>query len=313
MSILVCGSIAYDSIMVFPGQFKNHILPDQVHILSVCFQISDMRKEYGGSAGNIAYNLKLLNAEPLIMATVGDDAGAYGERLDKLGLSRSCIRHIPGSFTAQAFIMTDHDDNQITAFHPGAMDFAHQNRVDEVTETISIGIIAPDGRTAMMEHAEQFAEKKIPFVFDPGQGLPMFSGAELVHFLKLADYCIVNDYEAKMLCDSTGWSLPKLAEEVEALIVTRGANGSTIYSAGESIEIPCAKVNVLIDPTGCGDAYRAGLLYGISRKLSWQQTGRLGAVMGAIKIEHRGGQNHNVSLAEIAQRYEQSFGERLEL
>jgi adenosine kinase len=310
MRTLICGSLAYDTIMVFHDRFKNHILPEQIHILNVAFLVPDMRREYGGCAGNIAYNLKLLGGEPLIMATVGDDSGLYLQRLAHLGLDASHVRQVAGSYTAQAFITTDLDDNQITAFHPGAMNHSHANRVP-ADQGIALGIVAPDGRDGMLEHARQFHEAGIPFIFDPGQGLPMFSGPELLDFLRLADWCTVNDYEAKLLCERTGRGLEALAREVRALIVTLGAKGSEIHADGQRLEIPCVAPEALMDPTGCGDAYRAGLLHGIAQGWDWQKTGRLASLMGAIKIAHRGGQNHKLSRAEIAGRYRQAFGEPL--
>jgi len=309
MKTLICGSIAYDNIMVFNDQFKNHILPDQIHILNVAFLVPELRREYGGCAGNIAYNLMLLEGEPYIMATVGDDAGPYLERLDKLGLARDHVRHVPGTFTAQAFITTDLDDNQITAFHPGAMSFSHLNKVEHAKGAV-LGIVAPDGREGMLQHARDFAAAGVPFIFDPGQGLPMFSGDDLNDFLDLADYACFNDYEAQLACDRTGQSLESLAKKVTALIVTRGGEGSWIFAAGQRHEIPCVMADAVVDPTGCGDAYRAGLLYGITRGWNWVDTGRLAAVMGAIKIAHRGGQNHAPSREEIARRFADAFGSR---
>ena len=307
MSTLICGSIAFDNIMVFHDRFKNHILPDQIHILNVAFLVPDLRREFGGCAGNIAYNLKLLGDEPLIMATVGDDADPYLARLDRLGLSRAHVRHVVGSFTAQAFITTDLDDNQITAFHPGAMSFSHLNQVADA-KGARLGIVAPDGRDGMLKHARDFAAAGVPFVFDPGQGLPMFSGDDLMAFMKLADYACFNDYEAKLLCDRTGHSLEQLAGEVKALIVTRGGEGSQIHADGQRYDIPCVKADEVVDPTGCGDAYRAGLLHGIAAGWDWEKTGRLAAVMGAIKIAHRGGQNHQPGRDEIGQRFARAFG-----
>lgn len=306
MTTLICGSLAFDNIMVFQDRFKNHILPEQIHILNVAFLVPEMRREFGGCAGNIAYNLMLLGGTPQIMATVGDDAGPYFARLDQLGLSREHVRQVPGSFTAQAFITTDLDDNQITAFHPGAMSFSHLNKVDR--SRTSLGIVAPDGREGMMQHARDFAAAGVPFIFDPGQGLPMFSGDELLDFIGLADYACFNDYEAKLLCDRTGRSLEQLAGEVKGLIVTRGGEGSEIYSAGQRHDIPCVEADAVVDPTGCGDAYRAGLLYGIANGMDWPTTGRLAAVMGAIKIAHRGGQNHQPGREEIAARFQRAFG-----
>jgi adenosine kinase len=305
MKTLICGSLAFDNIMVFQDRFKNHILPEQIHILNVAFLVPEMRREFGGCAGNIAYNLMLLGGDPLIMATVGDDAAPYLQRLDRLGLSRDHVREVPGSFTAQAFITTDLDDNQITAFHPGAMSFSHLNKVDRAGARL--GIVAPDGREGMMQHARDFAAAGVPFIFDPGQGLPMFNGDELIDFMRLADYACFNDYEAKLLCDRTGHSLEQLAVEVRALIVTRGGEGSSIYADGARHDIPCATPDEVVDPTGCGDAYRAGLLYGIANALDWPTTGRLAAVMGAIKIAHRGGQNHQPTREEISARYQRDF------
>jgi adenosine kinase len=310
MTTLICGSLAYDTIMVFGDRFKNHILPEQIHILNVAFLVPDMRREFGGCAGNIAYNLKLLGGEPLIMATLGDDSAPYQHRLQQLGLNTKHVREIAGSFTAQAFITTDLDDNQIIAFHPGAMMQAHQNKVSE-TRGVKLGIVAPDGRDAMLQHAHDFHAAKIPFIFDPGQGLPMFDKDDLLNFLQLADYCTVNDYEAKLLTDRTGRTLEQLASGVEALIVTLGAKGSQIYAEGRCIDIPAAVPDAVIDPTGCGDAYRAGLLHGISQGWAWEKTGRLASLMGAIKIAHRGGQNHKPTYDEIAARYQTTFAESL--
>lgn len=307
MSTLICGSIAYDNIMVFHDRFKSHILPEQIHILNVAFLVPELRREFGGCAGNIAYNLGLLGGDPLIMATVGDDADSYLVRLDDLGLSRAHVRRISGSFTAQAFITTDLDDNQITAFHPGAMSFSHLNHVADA-KGATLGIVAPDGRDGMLKHAQDFVSAGVPFVFDPGQGLPMFSGDDLMDFMKLADYACFNDYEAKLLCDRTGRTIEQLAGEVKALIVTRGGEGSHIYADGKRYDIPCVEAEQLIDPTGCGDAYRSGLLYGITAGWDWEKTGRLAAVMGAIKIAHRGGQNHSPSRDDISALYTKSFG-----
>ena len=307
MQILITGSIAYDTIMVFPDRFKNHLLADQLHILNVCFLTPEMRREFGGTAGNIGYNLRLLGGEPLLMATVGEDIEPYFERLDGLGIGRQFLKRIPGQFTAQAFITTDLDDNQITAFHPGAMNDSHLNHVDGQLGA-QLAIVGPDGKEGMQQHARECAEHGIPFVFDPGQGLPMFSAAELNEFLGLADYVAVNDYEGKLLEEKTGRSLEALAGEVKALVQTLGAKGSVVYADGKRHEIPSVKADALVDPTGCGDAYRAGLLYGIANGWDWPSTGRLGAVMGAIKISQRGAQNHAPSREEIEERYKSAFG-----
>ena len=311
MRTLICGSLAFDSIMVFQDHFKHHILPDKIHMLNVSFLVPEMRREFGGCAGNIAYNLKLLGGEPLIMATVGDDFGAYAERLDAQAISRDYIRHIPGTYTAQAFITTDLADNQITAFHPGAMNYAHENDVRLVPD-VGLGIVSPDGRDGMLRHVRGFHEAGIPCVFDPGQGMPLFSGEELLECVHKSRYVVLNDYEAELLQARTGESLATLARHVEALIVTRGAEGSEIHTAGGRIAIPAAKPAAIVDPTGCGDAYRSGILYGITRGLDWETSGRLGSLMGAIKIAQRGGQNHRPTRDEVADAFHAQFGYRFE-
>jgi adenosine kinase len=310
MSTLICGSIAYDTIMVFRDRFKHHILPDQLHILNVAFLVPDMRREFGGCAGNIAYTLKMLGGDPLIMATVGDDYQPYAERLDTLGISQRHVRKIDGTFTAQAFITTDLDDNQITAFHPGAMNHSHENHVQQAAGA-TLGIVAPDGREGMLQHAREYREAGIPFIFDPGQGLPMFSGDELLEFVRLAEYVTVNDYEAQMLQERTGQSIEQLAKRVKAVVVTLGPRGSVVYAGSSPIEIPCVEAPQLVDPTGCGDAFRAGLLYGLGAGFDWPTSGRLASLLGAIKIACRGGQNHRFTREEIAQRYREAFGSRV--
>ena len=310
MPTLICGSVAYDTIMVFRDRFKNHILPDKLHILNVAFLVPDMRREFGGCAGNIAYSLKMLDGEPVIMATVGDDYHTYSLRLDKLGIEQKHIRSIPATYTAQAFITTDLDDNQITAFHPGAMNHSHANSVTEASG-ITLGIVAPDGRDGMLQHAREFYEANIPFIFDPGQGLPMFSGEELLDFVRMAQYVTVNDYEAQMLQERTGRNIEDLAKLASAFLVTLGARGSLVYTGGQSLTIPCVKAEAVVDPTGCGDAFRAGLLYGIAAGYDWPTTGRLASLLGSIKIAQRGGQNHRFTRDEIAERYRQSFGTRI--
>jgi adenosine kinase len=306
MSALICGSLAYDTIMVFPDQFKEHILPDKVHILNVAFLVPEMRREFGGVAGNISYNLRLLGNDPYPMATVGDDFGPYRKHLDKLGISTRYVRHVEGEFTPQAFITTDIDDNQITAFHPGAMNCSHENRVGDVAG-LALGIVAPDGRDGMRAHVEQFAGANIPFMFDPGQGLPLFSGPELVEMIDAASYLAVNDYEGRLLAERTGLTLDAIARRVEAVIVTRGADGSSIHTDGRVLTVPAVAPAALSDPTGCGDAYRAGLLYGIAQQWDWEKTGRLAAILGALKIAAQGGQNHAVDRAAIAALYDETF------
>jgi len=310
MSALICGSMAFDTIMVFRDRFKNHILPEKVHILNVAFHVPEMRREFGGCAGNIAYNLKLLGGDPLPMATVGSDFGPYALWLEERGIDLRHITVLDGTYTAQAFITTDMDDNQITAFHPGAMDGAHANRVDDAAG-VSIGMVSPDGRQGMLEHAEQFVAAGIPFIFDPGQGLPQFGGEELVNFIDQSTWVCVNDYESELLQERTGMSPHEIAERVEALIVTLGGDGSHIYTENRRIEVPAARVRDVVDPTGCGDAYRAGLLYGLMHAMDWETTGRIAALMGAIKIERHGTQNHSFDVDEFRSRYYESFGDEL--
>ena len=316
MSSLICGSIAYDTIMNFEGRFQDQILADQIHILNVAFLVPSMRREFGGCAGNIAYNHKLLGGEPIIMATVGGDAGSYFDQLAKYKISADHIRELPEAFTAQAMITTDRDNNQITAFHPGARGQSHLNTVAEVINhrqkkqlgLPKIAIVAPDGRQGMVEHCQQLADAKIPFIFDPGQGLPMFDGQELLAFIEQAIYLAVNDYEGEMLAQRTGLSLEKIAERVSALIVTKGAQGAEIHSQGKKIEIPVVPVGNAIDPTGCGDAFRGGLLYGIEQGFDWEVTGRLASLMGSIKIASQGPQNHCPSQEAIQMQFKQAFG-----
>ena len=306
MHTLICGSLAYDTIMLFQDRFKHHILPEKIHILNVAFLVPEMRREFGGTAGNIAYNLQLLEDKPLIMATVGEDFTQYAGWLSKNDLDSTHIKSIAGSFTAQAFITTDLDDNQITAFHPGAMNQSHNNSVKDASG-VTLAIIAPDGRDGMFQHARECHEAGIPFMFDPGQGLPMFNGQELLHFIEMADYLAVNDYEAQLLQEKTGLNLKALAGKVKALIVTLGAKGSMIYADNQCLQIPCVVAHEIVDPTGCGDAFRAGLLYGIARGWDWPTCGRLASVMGAIKIGSRGGQNHKSSRADIEAIYAQAL------
>lgn len=306
MSILICGSLAFDNIMVFEDRFKNHILPDSIHRLNVAFLVPEMRREFGGTAGNIAYNLQLLNGDPLIMATVGDDFNSYFDKLKVDDIACTHIKHIAGSFTAQAFITTDLDNNQITAFHPGAMSFSHENSVNDA-KNVTLAIIAPDGRDGMFQHARECHAAGIPFLFDPGQGLPMFNGDELMEFIHLADYMAVNDYEAKLVEEKTGKTIEAIASHLKALIVTMGEQGSVIHAEGKLYNIPCVVAHSIIDPTGCGDAYRAGLVYGISQGWDWQTSGRLAATLGAIKIASRGGQNHKPTRIEIEDIYSQAL------
>src|SRR5271165_2044336 len=308
---LICGSVAYDTILVFPDRFKDHILPDKIHMLNVAFLVPDMRREFGGCAANIAYSLHLLGDRALPMATAGHDFGPYRARLESLGVSVRHIRVVEEAFTAQAFITTDLDDNQITAFHPGAMQHAHLNKVADAGSHVAVGIVAPDGRQAMIEHAAQFAAAKIPFIFDPGQGMPMFGDDDLRTFIGQARWVAVNDYEWGLLQQKTGLTVSDITAKVEALIVTRGAEGSVIYTAGRSLTVPCATPRAVVDPTGCGDAYRAGLIHGLLRGLDWETTGRVASLMGAIKIESRGPQNHRFTRPEFERRFRDNFGQSL--
>ena len=306
MKTLISGSVAYDTIMVFQDKFKNHILADQLHILNVSFLTPQMTRFQGGCAGNIAYSLKMLGGDPVIMATVGEDFGSYGRWLEAQEFNTDHVRIVEGQFTAQAFITTDIDNNQINAFHPGAMDHAHLNKVSDA-DGIELGIVAPNGRDGMLAHAEQFAEAGIPLVFDPGQQLPRFDGPELVRFVEQSSYVVVNDYESEMLMDRTGLGLDELTQMVEALIITRGSEGSEIYTNGEKILIPSAPISKAVDPTGCGDAYRAGILYGLANKLDWADSGRIASLCGAIKIEQSGTQGHEFTREQFADRYQTAF------
>ncbi|HEX7642243.1 MAG TPA: carbohydrate kinase family protein [Burkholderiaceae bacterium] len=307
MTALICGSIAYDTIMSFDGRFSEALLADQLHKINVAFLVPSMRREFGGCAGNIAYNLKLLGGDPLIMATIGQDAATYVERLDRLGISRRCVRQIDDAYTAQAYITTDAGGNQITAFHPGAMSVSHENRIADAGP-VKVAIIAPDGRDGMLQHAADCKQLGIPFVFDPGQGMPMFNGAELEHFIDLASYVAVNDYEAEMLTGRTGLTLEQIAGRVEALIVTRGEKGAEIYAGGQRHDIPCVPAAQVVDPTGCGDAFRAGILYGIDRSLDWPTSGRLASLLGSLKIEQQGAQNHAPTRQDIERLFQRAFG-----
>jgi adenosine kinase len=308
--VLVCGSVAYDTIMVFEGRFKQHILPDKIHMLNVSFLVPQLRREFGGCAGNIAYNLRLLGDAGYPMATVGRDFGPYAEWLKRAGVPTDHIKVLDSEHTAQGFVTTDLDDNQIWAFHPGAMGSSHLNRVQDAG-AVTIGIVAPDGRDGMVQHAAQFAAAKVRFVFDPGQGLPMFDGEELRTFIAQATWVAVNDYEWQVLQQKTGWTAAQVLEQVEALIVTRGSEGSVIHTRRGEIHIPCAKAAAVVDPTGCGDAYRAGLLHGLLHGYDWDTTGRIASLLGAIKIEARGTQNHSFTREQFEQRYRQAFGQNL--
>jgi adenosine kinase len=309
---LICGSIAFDTIMVFEDRFKNHILPDKIHMLNVSFLVPQMRREYGGCAGNIAYNLRLLGDQGYPMATVGRDFDAYAQWMREVGVPTDYVKVIETEHTAQGFVTTDLDDNQIWAFHPGAMQSSHLNRVTDAGE-IALGIVAPDGREGMIQHAAQFAERRIPFIFDPGQALPLFSGEDFRTFIAQARWLAVNDYEWQVLQQKTGWGAEQVLQHVEALIVTRGAEGSRIRTREREFEIPSAKPAAVVDPTGCGDAYRAGIIHGLLRGLDWETTGRIASLLGAIKIEARGTQNHRFTRAGFEQRYRESFGQPLAL
>jgi adenosine kinase len=309
MSALICGSLAYDTIMVFPDQFKGHILPDKVHILNVSFLVPKMRREFGGVAGNIAYNLHLLGGEPYPMATVGDDFGPYREHLERLGISTRYVRHMPGEYTPQAFITTDIDDNQITAFHPGAMQHSYLNRVAD-TQGMRIGIVAPDGKAAMLQHSRDFVDCGIPHIFDPGQAMTLFNGEELTRLIEEAEYIVLNDYEFQLLKERTGLDGNAIARQVEAMVVTRGAEGSILRTREGITEIDPVVPDDVQDPTGCGDAFRAGLIHGILNDLDLVTCCRIGSVMGAIKVAVQGPQNHTPTLDEIQERFFGAYGYR---
>jgi len=296
MAALICGSLAFDTIMDFQGRFAEQILPDQLHILNVSFLVPALRRDFGGCAGNIAYSLKLLGGNPLPMATVGSDGRGYLARLESLGIDTAYVREVGDTYTAQAMIMTDRDNNQITAFHPGAMMQAHVTRVERRPD-VKLGIISPDGRDAMLQHAQQFADCGIPFVFDPGQGLPMFEGPELARFIEQASWVTVNDYEGKMLCERTGWSNAEISRRVKGLVVTRGSEGCDVWIDGEKVHVPPVQAREIVDPTGCGDAWRGALLHGLEQDLPLLRCAELGNRVGAIKIASRGPQNY--SLADL--------------
>ncbi|PZQ73197.1 MAG: carbohydrate kinase family protein [Variovorax paradoxus] len=298
MAAVICGSLAFDTIMNFEGRFADQILPDQLHILNVSFLVPGLRRDFGGCAGNIAYSLNALGGQALPMATVGSDGADYVERLRTLGIGTEFIREVADSYTAQAMIMTDRDNNQITAFHPGAMQQAHITRI-EARSDIRLGIVAPDGREAMVQHAAQFKAAGIPFVFDPGQGLPMFDGKELAHFVDQADWVVVNDYEGKMLSDRTGWDSAAISRRVKGLVVTLGADGCEVWTDGASVHVPAVTPTAIVDPTGCGDAWRGGLLYGLEQGWDLRRCAELGNRVGALKIACRGPQNYTIDRSQI--------------
>lgn len=304
---LICGSLAYDTIMVFEDSFVNHILPDQIHKLNVSFFVPSMQRVFGGVAGNIAYNLKLLGGSPVPMGTVGQDFGPYQEHLTALDIPMDAIIEKTEMFTPQAFITTDQDNNQITAFHPGAMSLSNECKVADHTD-ISIGIVGPDGRDGMISHAQGFVDNDIPFIFDPGQAMPLFDGTDLKNFIAQATWMAVNDYEYELVCERTGWDAKEIATHLEALIVTRGEKGSEIYTDGTVYHIPVVEAKQVLDPTGCGDAYRAGLLYGFMNDLDIQTTGRIASLLGSIKIAHAGTQKHCFTKEEFDASFEQEFG-----
>ncbi len=299
MATVICGSLAFDTIMSFEGRFAEQILPDQLHILNVSFLVPALRRDYGGCAGNIAYAMRQLGGQPLPMATLGNDGGDYLERLHALGIDTAFVRRIDDSYTAQAMIMTDRDNNQITAFHPGAMMQAHRTHIS-AREDIRLGIVAPDGRDAMLQHAEQFHAAGIPFVFDPGQGLPMFDGRELAHFVELASWVAVNDYEGRMLCERMGVGLAELSRRVRGLVVTLGGEGCALWEDGVETHVPAVTPAAVVDPTGCGDAWRGALLYGLESGWSLARCAALGNRLGALKIASRGPQNYQIDASVLA-------------
>ena len=304
---LICGSLAFDSIMVFEDEFYNHILPDQIHKLNISFLVPSLKKELGGVAGNIAYNLHMLGGKPVPMGVVGQDFDSYREKFEGLGITLEAVKVMDDHYTPQAYITNDMSNNQITAFHPGAMNFSHDNHVGDYAD-ISIGIVGPDGREGMIQHAREFAENDIPFIFDPGQAMPLFDGEDLKLFIEQATWMAVNDYEIELVCERTGWSEVEVAEHLQALFVTRGSAGSEIFADGEKIHIPVVTAEKIVEPTGCGDAYRAGLLYGLMNDLDLTTTGRIASLMGSIKIGSPGPQNHEFTVEEFKQRFIKEFG-----
>ena len=305
--VVISGSVAYDTIMVFEGHFKDHILADRVHMLNVSFLTPRLKREFGGGAANIAYNPRGLGGEPVVLATIGRDGGDCLERLRGIGVDVTQVQQLADHYTAQAFITTDLADNQITAFHPGAMAWAHTaSALDSLPA--ACGIVAPNGKQAMVRHAEEFSGAGVPFLFDPGQGLPMFDGSELRKLIKSATAVTVNDYECQLMCERTGWDEQTISAQVEALIVTRGGEGSLIFANAERILIAPALVSAPVDPTGCGDAYRGGLLFGMAQGWDWLRCAQLGSVLGAIKIECEGAQNHTIDRDQVALRFEQTYG-----
>ena len=313
MTALICGSLAYDTIMVFPDRFKEHILPDKVHMLNVAFLVPEMRREFGGVAGNIVYNLKLLGSTTYPMATVGEDFGPYKKRLEKLQIPLDYVQVIEDQFTPQAFITTDLDDNQITAFHPGAMMFSTRNQILEASEDIKLGLVGPDSREGMIQHSLQFAQRGIPHIFDLGQAMPLFQGEDLRDFIDRASWVIVNDYEAEIMQERTGWSATEIASHLEAYIVTHGSRGSSIYTTEACTKVSTPRVENVVDPTGCGDAYRAGLIHGLLNDMDLPTACRIGSLMGSIKISHQGPQNHEFTKAEFEQMFKQEYGYDLSL
>lgn len=304
---LICGSLAYDTIMVFEDQFLNHILPNQIHKLNVSFFVPQMRREFGGVAGNIAYNLKLLGGDPVPMGTVGQDFTPYMEHLSNLNISLDGVKVKDQMFTPQAFITTDTDNNQITAFHPGAMSNSYECKVADHSD-VSIGIVGPDGRDGMIKHADEFAELSIPFIFDPGQAMPLFDGDDLKRFINQATWMAVNDYEYELVCERTGWDAKQIASQVSALFVTRGEKGSEIYVGDQVFNIPVVQAEQVLDPTGCGDAYRAGLIYGLMNDLDIETTGRIASLLGSLKIAKAGTQNHSFTKEEFSEIFKKEFG-----
>lgn len=308
MTALICGSLAYDTIMSYDGRYSDALLPDQLHRVNVSFLVPTMRREFGGCAGNIAYTLKMLGGDPLIMATIGADGAPYLEHFAELEISTRNIRTMSSTFTGQCFVTTDVDGNQITAFHPGAMGLSHENTIASTDGRLQLAIVAPDGKEGMQQNARDCAERNIPLIFDPGQAMLLFDGEELKEMVGLAAYVAMNEYESELMMERTGWSLEDLVTQVEALIITHGERGAKIYAGNDVFDIPGAKAEAVLDPTGCGDAFRAGLMYGISKNMDWPTCGRIGSLMGAIKIAHQGGQNHKFTKSEIKAQFKAAFG-----
>ncbi|TIC86188.1 carbohydrate kinase family protein [Crenobacter intestini] len=314
MAILVCGAIAYDTLFSFEDRFDSQILPDQLHKISTTFLAPTMRREFGGPAGNIAYSLAMLGEKPILMGAVGEDFAPYRQHLKHFGVDDRFVKVIPGQYTPQCFGIADRDGNQLMAFHPGAMNYGDSNHIADVPDAVDVAILSPGGRAAFLQHSRELHAAGIPFVFDPGQELPLLSADEIREIVEMASYLAINDYESELIRERAGLTLDMLRAQVKALIVTRGSKGAEIYADDSVHLIPRVQMDAPpIDPMGCGDAFRAGLLYGIRHGLDWRVTGRLANVIGAIKVTSNGPQNHFFDWGRLSELYLASYGEALPL